>query len=275
MSGIGIIHGESMEAYHGSAAFGCHDLADLRPHPLLFFKKHVSKAIPPDGDTPAKAFGRYCHALALEGEDAAAKRYSEAPEGIDRRTKDGKEAWAKFLAQADGKQVITSDDRRVAWRMVEAIREKPSLCRLLDPVLGKPEVTFRVQMPLFQLQCRSDWYLDSKGMDVNLKTIDRLSDFDKQFWTLGYYRDAAFYQQVIAKATGKIPEMGFLVVEKAEPFQAVLRVPDEQSLDIGWTEVLRDLMRMKECFTTGVWPGEPDEPREVSLPDWKIKQANP
>ena len=275
-SPCGVIHGEAMADYHSSAAFGFHDLADLTPHPVLFYRKHVAKTIPAGEDSPALAFGRYFHALALEGEDVAERDFIQAPDGIDRRTKDGKERWAVFLAESAGRQIVTEQDVALAWKMVGAIREKPSLCALLDPTLGKPEVTFRVQMEYFQLQCRSDWYLDVKGMDVNLKTIDRLSDFDKQFWSYGYYRGAAFYQQVIAKATGRGPgKQAFLVVEKNEPYQAVLRIPDEQSIETGWAEVMRDLVRLKGCFAANVWPGEPDEPRPVSLPDWILKRTAP
>jgi hypothetical protein len=69
------------------------------------------------------------------------------------------------------------------------------------------------------------------------------------------------------------PQMRFLVVEKNEPFQCVIRDPDTQALDLGWREIEHDLLRLKGCFETSQWPGEPDLPRPVSLPEWKIRQA--
>jgi hypothetical protein len=278
MSTLGIIHDESMADYHASPAFGTHDLADLNPYPLLFWKKHVAKTINDENDSAALAFGRYFHCLALEGEEAAAAHFVQAPV-CDRRTTAGKATFAAFQAEAAGRQIITEEDSRLAWRMVESIREKPSLCALLDPAKGKPEVTFRVQMKHYQLQCRSDWFIadDPAGpMDVNLKTCERLQDFETHFYKYGYYRGAAFYRAVIAKALGiepTVPQMVFLAVEKNEPFQSQLIVPDAQSLDIGWREVERDLLKLRACFEADKWPGAPDEPRAVSLPAWMTKEA--
>jgi hypothetical protein len=280
MSDIGIIYDEPMASYHGCDAIGCHDLTDLTPHPLLFFKRHVEKSLAPDPSTAAQRFGAYFHCLALEGEEAAARDYIEAPEGIDRRTNVGKAAYAKFEAEAANRTIISSDDNKLAWRMLKSIREKPSLCALLDSAIGKPEVTFRCQMQFFRLQCRSDWFIAKPAngagpMDVNVKTVDRLADFDFHYQKFGYYRNSAFYRAVIAKTLGieaMEPQMAFLVVEKNEPFQSVLRIPDAQSLDTGWGEVQKDLVTLRGCFESGKWPGETDAPKPVSLPEWKTRQ---
>lgn len=275
MSQLGILVGEPMAVYHSSDAFGVHDLDDLSPHPLLFHKKHVLKTITDTKDSPAMLFGRYFHCLALEGEEAAAANFVEAPE-CDRRTSAGKAAFAAFQAESAGREIISAEDRALAWRMVEAIREKPSLVTLLDPKIGQPEVTFRAQMKFFQLQCRVDWWIENGAIDVNVKTVEHLSDFDNHFWKYGYYKGAAFYRAVIAKVLGlepMQPQSRFLVVEKSEPYQAVIREPDAQSLDIGWREVERELLRLKGCFETNAWPGEPDQPKPISLPEWKTKQT--
>ena len=216
MSTLGKILDESMADYHSSAAFGCHDLDDLSPHPILFYKKHVYKTLNDNKDSSAFAFGRYFHCLALEGEEAAAAQYVEAPE-CDKRTTAGKAVFAAFQAEAAGRQVITSEDTALAWRMVAAIREKPSLVALLDPAKGKPEVTFRCQMKHFQLQARVDWFIEDGAVDVNLKTVEHLADFDRQFLNYGYYRGAAFYRAVIAKVLGiepMVPQSRFLVVRR-------------------------------------------------------------
>jgi hypothetical protein len=278
MSATGIIFDEPMAAYHASPAFGVHDLDDLNPHPILFQRKHVLKTVTDEKDSSALAFGRYFHALALEGEEAAAARFVEAP-ACDRRTSAGKAIFAAFQQEAAGREIITAEDTKQAWRMVEAIREKPSLVALLDPAKGKPEVTFRAQMKHFQLQCRVDWFVadyPAGPLDVNLKTIDRLADFDRHFINYGYYRGAAFYKAVMAKVLGldfrQLCSV-FLVVEKNEPFQAVIREPDAQAMQIGWQEIERDILKLRACFEANSWPGESDEPKPVSLPEWKLKSA--
>ena len=274
---LGIIHGEPAETYHTSGAVGSHALQDLSPYPILFYKRHVSKEIPREEATPAMRFGAYFHCLALEGEDEAKRRYAVAPK-CDRRTTEGKARYAAFLAETAGKTVIAEEDLSLAWRMVAAIREKPSAVALL--ARGKPEVTFRDQMAAFAVQCRVDWFVESDGasepMIVDVKTVEDLASFDYQFFKLAYYKQAAFYRLVVAKLL-KLetfqPQFCYLVVEKNEPYQVAIRIPDAESLAIGTREVMTDLTRLKGCYERNEWPGEPDEARPISLPEYKVKAS--
>jgi hypothetical protein len=271
---LGVIVGEPFGFYHGCAAVGSHDLADLEPYPLLFFQKHISREVADDHDTPAMAFGRYFHALALEGEDVAAERFAVKPEGIDRRTTAGKAAFAAFEADAGGKQIITSEDYDLAWRMLASIREKSGVRALFAS--GSPEVTFRHKMDKFTVQCRADWYDEKAAAGpciIDVKTIEHLEDFDFQFDRLNYFRQAAFYVMV-ASAVLKIdaPQIQhvFVVVEKNPPFQTAVRAIDAASLQVGQQEVVRLLQKLKACHESGIWPGEPDAVRPVSLPQRKL-----
>jgi hypothetical protein len=273
---FGIIYNEPSEVYHGTDCVGSHRLDDLTPYPILFRKRWVTKEIPPDEGSPAMAFGRYFHTLSLEGEDAAARGYAVAPV-CDKRTTAGKATYAAFLAESEGKQVISADDQALAWRMVKAIREKPSAVKLLAQ--GKPEVTFRQQMASFAIQARVDWFDDTvkdAPMLIDVKSVDSLEAFDAHFFKFNYFRQAAFYRLVVAKVLGLEtfqPQFCYIVVEKNEPFQCAIRIPDAESLAIGTKEVMADLHRLKTCYDSKDWPGEPDEARPVSLPEWKVKQA--
>lgn len=273
---LGIIHGEPAEIYHASDAVGSHKLNDLSPYPLLFKKRYVTREIPADAATPAMAFGRYFHTLSLEGEEAAKREYVVAPK-CDRRTTEGKARWAGFLEQAQGMTVIDEADMTLAWRMVQSIREKPSAVKLLST--GKPEVTFRHQLASFAIQARVDWFIDEPKdapMIVDVKTVDELAAFDAHYLTFSYYRQAAFYRLVVAKLCGLEtfqPQVCYLVVEKKEPFQVAIRIPDAESLAVGTKEVMADLAKLKDCYDSGIWPGEPDEARSVSLPEWKTRQS--
>jgi len=276
---LGMILNESHVAYHASSAFGSHDLADLEPYPLLFLRRHVEKCAPPKPDSPALLFGRYFHCLALEGETVAASLFITAPGGIDRRTTIGKAAYTEFLKKAEGREVIDQESTDLAWRMVKSIREKPGVAALFTQ--GKPEVTFRHKMAAFTLQCRCDWFDETPAgggppLIIDVKTVETLSDFDGQFHKFGYYAQAAFYQLLVAtvlKMERFEPQYLFVVVEKNEPFQTALRIPDAESLNIGRTEVMRKLAKLKECFDTGTWPGEPDEARTIALPEWMIRKS--
>jgi hypothetical protein len=275
----GIIYDEPFAEYLAADAVGSHSLADMEPHPLLFKMKHVTRELVDDYDTPAFRFGRYFHALALEGEAAALDRFAMKPEGIDRRTKEGKVAFAEFEAEAAGHDIVTADDVALAWKMLGAIRAKPGVCALLDAATGKPEVTFRHNLASFAIQARVDWF-DNRDpaapICINLKTIDRLANFDRQFESYKYYRGDAFYSLVVAKVLGldsMQPQMIDLVVEKEAPWQCAVRTPDAASLQVGAQEVMELLQKLKGCYESGIWPGEPDVARPVTLSQWKLTKS--
>jgi PDDEXK-like domain of unknown function (DUF3799) len=268
---FGKILNEPSEVYHSAAAFGIHDLADLSPYPVRFKLKHIDHATK-DQDSPALQFGRFLHCLALEGEEAAAARFVPAPD-VDRRTKAGKDAWAAFESHNAGREIVSQLDSDLAWAMVKAVRNHKTAAALFNQ--GQPEVTFRYQMKHFAVQCRCDWYDESDKaapIIVDLKSIEKLEDFDRQFLNFGYYRQAAFYRQVV-KSVLKIdadPQFIFVVVEKQEPHLVQVVAPDAQSLAVGWQECERDLMTLKGCMESGIWPGAPEELTSISLPKWKL-----
>lgn len=288
---FGIIHGEPAETYHAAPGVTNHRLLDFaRPNvPLLFYRKHVTKEAPDTIGGPALLFGEYFHALALEGEAVADSRFVVVPDVAPRRpterqvnakkpspeTVDAIAWWANFDKLNAGKKEISAEDRDLAWKMVSSIREKPKTKALFD--FGKPEVVARYQMGSFPIQSRLDWFderLDEwqRPLIVDIKTIDSLANFERQFLNYGYYRQAAFYQLVVSEAmklTGAYPRFKFVAVEKTEPYQCLVYTPGETSLDIGRNEVLADLKRLKVCFDTGIWPGTPDEEQTVEVPEWK------
>ena len=276
----GIIYNEPASVYHASPAFGSHDIGDINDCPLFFYKRHVEKSLAEEKNSAAFAFGRYFHCLALEGEDVADQLFEIAPSGIDRRTKEGKAAWAAFEASANGREVVTAQDEALAWEMLAGIQTKRSLTKLLDPAIGKPEVTFRVQFKHFQLQCRADWFIEKPEgggppLIIDVKTIDKLADFKSHYFKYGYYRQLAFYRGLVAKAMGlqeSQPQVAIIAVEKSPCYQAKLFIPDAQSLEIGWSELMSDLGKINDCFAANSWPGVPDEVEAVGLPNWKVQK---
>lgn len=276
MPAFGQIHDEPAEVYHQTDAVSSHRLSDFaRPNvPLLYYKKHVEKSIAPDESTAAQAFGEYFHCLALEGENVADARFAVSPK-FDRRTKQGKADSEAFALGNAGKTIVDAEDFALAWQMVKSIRAKKTAAALFAQ--GKPEVVFRHQLASFAIQSRVDWFngdLDEwkRPTIVDLKSIDRIANFERQFLKFGYYRQMAFYQLTVFHATkgeGAFPKIKMVVVEKEQPGECAVFEPDEVSMDIGRNEVLADLARLKECYDTNNWPGEPDEARPVTLPEWK------
>lgn len=287
---LGLVYGEPAEVYHAAPGVTNHRLADFsRPNvPLLFYRKYISKEAPDQMSSDAKEFGEYLHSLALEGETVTDAKFSVLPADAPKRPteaminakKPSEESLARVAWWADwdrataGKKIITKPEQDLAWKMVKAIRDKPKTRALFD--YGKPEVVARHQMASFVIQSRFDWLderLDAwqRPLIVDLKSIDSLASFPKQFLNYGYWRQAAFYQLTCYEAMklqGHYPRVRFVVVEKQEPFQCMVFEPDEIALDLGRQAVMADLKRIKVCFDTGIWPGTPDDCQTISVPEW-------
>lgn len=275
---LGMIHGEPFDAYKRSGAIGSHALGDFAISPLLYACKHLTGEEKDEETTAAYAFGTLFHAALLEGDVAVESRFVVKPDEIDRRTKDGKAAYAAL--EATGKQIVTGADMDLVNTMLEAVRDKATATELLSR--GAPEVVFRTPFTGgLTLQCRCDWYDDTRDAwqrptILDVKTVESIADFDRQFRSYAYYRQAGFYQLVVAetlKLTGAYPRFIFLVCEKGEPNDCALFEPCETTLDYARRECAVLLKRMAECVATNEWPGQPDAVQSISLPDWQLDRG--
>lgn len=275
---LGMIHDEPFDIYLRSGAVGSHALGDFAASPLLYARKYLSGATDTEPRSDAFAFGTLFHAALLEGDKAVAQRFVMRPEGLDRRTKDGKAAWAEL--EASGKQITSAEDMALVDKMRAAVRSKTTAATLLSR--GAPEVVFRAPFAGgLTLQCRCDWFDEvrdayQRPTILDVKTVESIADFDRQFRNYAYYRQAGFYQLVVTEALklpGAYPRFIFLVCEKGEPNDCALFEPCETTLDYARTECLGLLKRMAECAATNDWPGQPDAVQSISLPDWQLDKG--
>lgn len=226
----------------------------------------------PEPPTPALIFGQVFHKLALEPMDFGTE-FAVAP-AVDRRTKDGKAAWAEFTAAADGKTVIDQQMFDKASEMVCALYRAPFVKKLLN---GQHEV------PMFwnddltgePCKCRHDCVSEIGENDiiVDLKsTADASTDgFMRSAVKYGYDFEAAMYSEGYEKNTGKKPLFVFIAVEKDPPFSVNILQADEAFVSHGY-DVFRELIgTYHECKITGNYfgyLGKYNVINNLSLPAW-------
>ena len=279
MSSALIMPDRPIGLYHADCAISPTKLKAFMSHPPAYFKAlYIDKSIHSE-DKPAFAFGRYCHALILEGADVALSRYAIAPK-FDRRTKQGKADAEAFELANVGLEIVSEDDADLATRLHAAVRANPIACDLLAQ--GAPEVTFRHEInPAMPLQCRPDWYSaepcrwsDGYSYVVNLKTIDGINDFPHAAHKFGYFLAEAFARSVIADCVpdGRPTRHFFIVVDKQQPHGCGVYEADEISMDTARRVVSRQLKALFECIENNHWPAAPEGIERVSAPEWWIKQ---
>jgi exodeoxyribonuclease VIII len=261
--------------YHAHPAISKSHLDLIARSPLHYWARYIDpKRVIPE-PTPAMRIGSavHTHVLELHKWDA---EYAIAPDGLDRRTKAGKEAWAAFEAEANGKTVLSREDADLVMHMGRAVLSHPAAAMLLN-MDGEAETTHMWTEPTTGLQCkcRPDW-LTKHGIMVDLKTTEDASprEFRRSIAKWRYHCQAGWYTAGLEAATGMKPAAFiFIAVEKKPPFAVGVYAADEQMIERGYEIAMRDLQTLAECKASGHWPAYSDRIEPISLPAWMTGEA--
>lgn len=227
----------------------------------------------PDEPTPALVFGQAFHKMALEPEDFSTE-FAVVPKNIDRRTKDGKAAWAELVAAADGKTLITADTMDTARDMVNALQNAPFVGKLLNGEHEKP-IFWVDEMTGEECKARYDCLTDVNGKPVivDLKTAANASTdaFMRDAVKYGYDFQAAMYSEGIKQTLGIAPLFVFVVIEKDPPYAVNILQADEAFVQRGY-DIFRELLgTYHECKETDNWwgyMGAYNVINNLSVPNW-------
>ena len=148
----------------------------------------------PSEDTPALKMGRAIHMAVLQPEEFP-DTYAVMPDGIDRRTKEGKAAWAAWCEENDGKEVLTKEELETCMTVAKSVLNNSNNMLLWC----------QTEVPLFwvddrtgiKCKCRIDALkeTDDKFLIIDLKTANDASTktFTREAVKYGYHVQAAHY----------------------------------------------------------------------------------
>ena len=269
---------ETNSQYHSNAAISHSKLEIFRKRPRLYQMRYVTKELPSPEPTAAFRIGSAVHCAVLEKVHFE-ERYALRPDGIDRRTKDGKVAWETFCSQNAGKEILDSEEWKQVHTMQTAVVENPLVSQLLSN--GSPELSWRLQSRAVPVQCRTDWFSregcalsDGRPYVADLKTVDSLDadsfrSFERSAFTFGYHRQAGFYLDLISESLGfPVTDFYFIVIEKLAPYGVSVVRLSADALTAGRNESMTDLSRLKVCLDTDNWPNVEPQVTELALPKW-------
>ena len=230
----------------------------------------------PPEPTPALLFGQVVHKLLLQPETFD-DDFAVAP-NIDRRTKDGKEAYNAFLTASEGKSIVTADMYETAQSMAQRALQEPFVAKLLN---GQKEVPFfwTDEDTGIDCKCRLDCLseIGENLIIVDYKSCTDASNdgFIRDAIKYGYHFQSAMYSDGVEKYLGRKPLFVFIVQEKTEPFSLNILQAEDAFVTYG-----RDLFReyigiYKYCMETGNWYGLLGRDgiiNTLSLPSWAAKE---
>jgi hypothetical protein len=228
----------------------------------------------PSEPTVAMALGTAVHSAVLEPDRFAAE-YVVAPE-CDRRTKIGKETWAKFEAENPG-TILSEEDSETCQGISTAVWAHPVAKELLSS-RGSKEVCVVWDDQDTGLRCKAridvigsvaGWPVIADLKSVGDGIMDATPDgFSKACARYLYHVQAAHYLAGAEALHSHQRKFWHIAVEKSAPYGCAVYELSEGALAQGEQQRRRWLHRMKECEATGNWPGYPQTVQPIDIPKW-------
>jgi exodeoxyribonuclease VIII len=229
----------------------------MNPYPisnsrLAAFKRspaHLIQYLTEDKiQTPAMAFGSAFHAALLEP-DLYIANYLAAPE-VDRRTKEGKLIYDKFVYEADGKTVISSSDAAKIDAMLTSVLSNSIASELLSSC-KQFEAEFTWNNADTGLPMRG--FIDAIGPDfiIDVKTTTNADPrpFQSDIFRNQYHRQAAIYLDAIDHPSHV--DFYFIAVEKDAPYGVSVHRLDAQALEAGRKMMIDQLFEYRQWVDAG------------------------
>jgi hypothetical protein len=236
---------------------------------LRFWRDHPELR---SAGSPAMAFGTMVHTATLEP-TTFDQRYAVAPP-VNKNTS----AWKAFVAECTVASLlpITAEEREAAFTCAGNVRNHPVVGPLMSR--GHAEVSCFWTDPAtgVECKCRVDWLhpLNLRGViPVDLKTTQDASrgPFTRSVVTYQYHRQAHWYEQGVAQASGlEVSPMLFVVVESKPPYAVAAYTLDRWFMAQA-AKINHDLRSLyKHCLATNDWPGYDPAITDLTAPRWSL-----
>lgn len=199
----------------------------------------------------------------------------EVPADINKRTKEGKEAFKRWESEVlepfqKSKVGLSAED----FELIRSLKASADKHELFQSILqgSKKEITifFRDPETGILLKVRPDVMNESVLICLDAKTTNDASPvaFRKTIPNFNYDKQAALQIDGIRAVTGKTFDFVFSAHEKTDPFAVALYRVDEPVLDVGRTLYKRDLKNIKLAMEKKIPRGYPTDIVSIGLPAW-------
>jgi len=254
--------------YDATKAINCSGMKELLKSPA-----HYKASLNADRtESKALRVGSLVHHIVLE-EVPAHEKYAVTPDGLDRRTKEGKAAYEVFVASSVGKTIVSADEwdmcDRVAGSMIKA-RES------LGVTFTATELMFSVDYCGTILKSAID-AVGSDGYLYDLKTSEDASakGFLQSVRSYRYNLQAYFYRLAYEAAFGeRIKGFRFIVAEKEAPFEFAIYELGPELMTYAAMDFEAGLKAYKSCVALDEWPGYGSEVKVLDI-NAPAKSATP
>lgn len=257
------------DEYHARTEVSNSQISHFLDDPALFHAYHVTKRWPKPDPTDAMEFGTDIHDILPPG--SLESRLVIIPDDVLNGQGHRKgAAWKEFEEENAGKILCKLDEAEPYLEIIKAAKDNPSAMALLMSPHMEFNIAWTDQETGIDCRVRLDRYDPSVVIsDIKTTTETTPKGFSTAIWTLGYHRQAAFYQEGLYQLTGERLPFTFIACRKSRPYTVRCYDLDDDYMQAGreeWREALNDIAR---CRDSGVWKKkESDIIVKLGRPHW-------
>ncbi len=267
-----IIYDFPESEYHALASVGSSTVKSMAISPAYYRQQQIAMEAK---DKTAFAVGSMFHAAILEPEKE--NLFIAKPEGLDRRTREGKAAWAEFEELSEGRTILSTKDYENCIAMIDSFRQTNAYKKMFAG-----DIKTEVSIFNNERKCRFDLLKKSpKGFYVayDLKTAAELPqneiEWQRFFIKWGYHIQHAWYCEVARRAGIEVKAFHFAVVCKKPPYDYAVVTLDNDFIELGEIKAEQAYQLYLRCNKEDRWPGQFElsgvGSQKISMPRWAVQ----
>lgn len=265
-----IKHNLPAKEYHAIDACSSSWLKVARRGAIEFVHKKLN---PIEEKSDSLLVGDIVHSLVFPSTTPVTSEYMVIPDGIDRRTKEGKAAYAEL--EQDPRQKISKKLYDKAHEIANHVLSVDLVRNIKDHSDSYNEVSGFFTNSGIDCKCRWDLINPHVGLILDLKTTANGTDqqsFAKTIAQYIYDQQAAWYVDAAERAYGKIFKFAFVVVSTNAPYDVALYEADDQMLETGRQlykeniELYKKFSKIEETDVSKLLKKK--QFSKISLPSW-------
>lgn len=263
------IHDISIEDYHGSEGISRSSLMLMKKSPYHYWYERVSGQSTPRKATPAMVIGELVHTLCLEPH-LYDERFAVGPD-LPKTTKAGKEAWAQFNKELEGKEAIKVVDLEKTQAMASSFRSDSVCSTVIADAKFEQSIFFTHKETGLQCKARPDIW--AKNIIGDLKTTEDAGrrSFQLSCHKYNYFLQAGMMKRALESVDQEMSMFVFHAVEKEPPYALANYHLSEEAIQYGVNLFDSLMIQIKECHDANSWPSYGTS--ELDLPAY-LKDSN-
>lgn len=247
------VHDISNEDYHASSAISRSSLFNFSKSPYHYWYYKINSEKEAFKETSQMLIGSMLHTFALEP-DQFKERYIVAIR-VDKRTKQGKADWNKFLEEAGDRTLVTHEQYAEVTRIYSRLKQDKIVPKLVESGNVEKSIFFTHEQTGIQCKVRPDMWF--KDLVCDLKTTSNASyrAMQRSCVDYGYFLQAGMISEALRSLDIELESFYIAAVETKAPFATRTARLDDDCIRFGIKQFNTYMQRLKECKDENKWPG--------------------